>query len=94
MSGLGQHSDLTPIEIDIIVKKAVRETFVTLGADLSDNGSILALQKDFAHMRKQREGGEQTAEFLKRSAIGVFIAAFLWAMWQGFKVAVVAKGLS
>jgi hypothetical protein len=94
MNSLGQHSDLTSIEIDIIVEKSVRKTFITLGADLSDNGSIQALQKDFAHLRKQREGGEQTAEFLKRGAIGVFLAGFLWALWQGFKVALLAKGAS
>jgi len=93
MSQLGQHSDLSPIEIDIIVKKAVRETFITLGADLSDNGSIQELQKDFAHLRRTREGGEQTAEFFKRGSIGVFIAAVLWALWQGIKVALAKNGV-
>jgi len=93
MTSLGEHSDLTAMEIDIIVEKAVRKTFITLGADLSDNSSIQALQKDFAHLRNTRVGGEKTAEFLKKSAIGAFLTGFLWAMWQGFKVALASKGV-
>lgn len=90
---LGTHSDLSAIEIEIIVEKAVRKTFITLGADLSDAGSIQALQKDFAHLRNQRLGGEQMAALVKKSAIGVFIAGLLWALWQGIQVALAHKGV-
>lgn len=92
MTKLGENSALTQIEIEIIVDKAVRQTFVTLGADLTDNRAVLSLQKDFAYMRDQRVGGEKTADFLKKGFIGVVLSGFLWALWQGIKAALQAKG--
>lgn len=92
-SDFGKNSQLTATEIDIIVQKSVRQTFITLGADLSDNKSVQELQKDFAYMRSQRIGGEKMADWTKRSVILTFIGAGLWALWQGIKLALHAKGI-
>lgn len=94
MSGLGENSNLTSTEIDIIVKKSVRETFITLGADLSDNRSIQALQKDFAYMRTQRIGGEKTVEFMRRAVITAFLGGVMFALWLGIKAALSMKGVA
>jgi len=90
----GQHSNLTDIEIEIIVESAVRKTFITLGADLSDGRSIQELQKDFAFMRRQRVGGEKAAELIKRTAIGSFIGGGAYALWEGCKAILAAKGVA
>jgi hypothetical protein len=93
MSHLGEHSNLNATEIDIIVEKAVRKTFITLGADLSDNRSLQALQKDFAYMRRQRVGGEKMGDGIRSAAIVAFMGGLLWALWQGLKIALVSKGV-
>lgn len=90
---LGENSNLTATEIEIIVDKAVRKTFVTLGADLSDSKSVLALQQDFNYVRQQRVGMEKTAEFVKRSAITTFLAGMLFALWLGIKASLKGTGI-
>lgn len=94
MSDLGKHSELNATEIDIIVQKSVRQTFITLGADLSDNRSIQDLQKDFAYMRSQRVGGEKAIEFMRKTVISAFIGGLLFALWLGFQAAVRLKGVA
>lgn len=89
----GQNSQLTAIEIEIIVDKAVRKTFITLGADLEDNSSVLALQKDFAFIRAQRIGGEKMADRVRATGVAAIAGGGLYALWEGIKLALRAKGV-
>lgn len=90
---LENKTGLTAFEIDIIVQKSVRQTFVTLGADLSDSGSVQEMQKDFAYVRRQRVGGEKMADAVRNGALLLVISGALWALWEGIKAALAVKGV-
>lgn len=89
---LGKNSQLTGIEIEIIVKKAVRETLETLGIDLSDNRAVRELQADFLYMRDQRVGARRMGEYVKKSVVTTVIGGLLWALWYGIQLAMKVKG--
>ncbi|MFM9889793.1 MAG: hypothetical protein ACKVOE_03980 [Rickettsiales bacterium] len=75
-------------EIRQIVQASVLETLAHLGFTVDDPNAI---QRDMIHLRRLREGQEETAIWIKRSAIGVFVTAFLFVVWDGFLKEVVKK---
>lgn len=91
---LGEHSNLTDTEIRIVVKMAVRDTLEEMGLDLSTPEARASARADFAYMRRQRLGGERIADWAKHSVIAAFVGGGLWAIWQGIKFALTAKGVT
>lgn len=92
-SHLGEHSHLTSTEIEIIVVKAVRQTLMTLGVDLSTSAEVRAVQSDFAYMRRQRIGAENIAEWFKKSIVVIIASGALYALWAGIRLALAGKGV-
>lgn len=64
-----------------LIKETVKETFLTLGADLSKEGEIKELQQDFAFMRTARSTVHAiriSAYTAVATAITTGIAAAVW----------------
>ena len=70
---------IQPYEIDEVVRVSVRQTLQHLGFTVEDPNAI---QKDMIYLRMTRIGREETAKWIKRSAIGVFITGLLYFMWD------------
>lgn len=68
-------------------KEAVAEHYQLLGYDIADPEERRALQADFAHMRRAREGAEEVARIVRRSALMVAIGGLLWVIWEGLRLA-------
>jgi hypothetical protein len=76
---------MTQDEIRAIVRQAVRDTLIELGVDTSDNQAMLAMQQDFAFLRKQRLMAELIGRQTRIALIGALIAGLLAALWAGVK---------
>lgn len=70
---------LQPYEIDEVIRASVHETLQHLGFTVEDPHAI---QKDMIYLRMARIGREETAKWIKRSAIGVFITGLLYFLWD------------
>lgn len=82
---------VTENEVEQIVNRTVLKTLTSLGVDMSTPEAVLAVQADFAHIRKQREGAEEIAKWIKRSFVTTLVGGGLWALWEGIKLAIRAK---
>lgn len=80
-------------ELAIVVDRAVRQTFATLGFDLETTADVRSMQADFNYMRKQRLGSEEVGKWVKKATISSLVAAALFALYQGVKFAFTMKGL-
>lgn len=69
---------IQPYEVETIVRASVMETLQHLGFTVDDPNAI---QKDMIYLRMSRIGREETAKWIKRSAIGVFISGLLYFLW-------------
>ena len=76
---------MTQDEIRAVVRQAVRDTLIELGVDTSDNQAMLAMQQDFAFLRKQRLMAELIGRQARIALIGALIAGLLAALWAGLK---------
>jgi hypothetical protein len=76
---------MTQDEIRAVVRQAVRDTLIELGVDTSDNQAMLAMQQDFAFLRKQRLMAELIGRQTRIALIGALIAGLLAALWAGVK---------
>lgn len=70
---------MQPYEMEAIVRASVMQTLQHLGFTMDDPNAI---QKDMIYLRMSRIGREETAKWIKRSAIGVFITGILYFMWD------------
>lgn len=75
-----------------VAKETIEQHYALLGYDITDPEERRALQADFAYIRRGRAGSEEAARIFKRSAITVALGGLLWMLWEGFKIAVKAKG--
>lgn len=75
-------------EIRQIVQASVAETLARIGFTI-DNPA--AIQRDMIHLRRIREGQEETAVWIKRTAIGVFVTALLYVLWDAISHAIIIK---
>lgn len=75
-------------EIRQIVQASVLETLAHLGFTVDDPNAI---QRDMIHLRRTREGQEETSIWIKRSVIGVFVTALLVVVWDGFLKEIVQR---
>ena len=76
---------MTQDEIRAVVRQAVRDTLIELGVDTSGNQAMLAMQQDFAFLRKQRLMAELIGRQARIALIGALIAGLLAALWAGLK---------
>ena len=76
---------MTQDEIRAVVRQAVRDTLIELGVDTSDNQAMLAMQQDFAFLRKQRLMAELIGRQTRIALIGALIAGLLAAPWAGVR---------
>ncbi len=82
----GIHKKLIEATATVAAEKAAAQTLKGLGVDVDHP---LAMQRDFQHLRKSREGVEQTRKVIKRSAIGavitVVVPGAIYALWEAWK---------
>jgi hypothetical protein len=76
---------MTEDDIRKIVRSAVRETLIEIGVDASAPGAIIAIQQDFAFLRRQRQVSEQIGVAVRRGLVGTLIVGIAAALWVGFK---------
>ena len=79
---------MTPQEMravaDDAAEKAVRRMLLTLGVDTEAEGAVLAVQADFAFIRRQREAAVAmrrhavTAVFTMLTTAGIGLGAWFW----------------
>ena len=65
-------------EIKQIVHASVLETLAHLGITTDDPHAV---QRDMIHLRRLRLGQEESAKWMKRTAIGVFVTSGLYMLW-------------
>jgi len=66
-------------EIKQIVHASVLETLAHLGVTTDDPHAV---QRDMIHLRQIRLGQEESAKWIKRTAIGVFVTGLLYLLWN------------
>lgn len=88
-----ERTGLTDLEVKVVVDRAVRQTLITLGLDISTADKMLQAQADFGYLRKQRLGSEEVTKWVKRTAVGACVSGAIYAFWHGFKAAMTAKGV-
>jgi hypothetical protein len=83
---------LTPVEIERIARtaasQAVRETFLTIGIDVSGPDGVLEAQRDWAHLRKWKKTVEKTEVITIRAILTTLIGGGLALLWIGFGEAI------
>lgn len=72
---------LTEPQIKLVVKEAVRETFLQLGLDVSGTDDIVAIQKDMHHLRTQRLRSEAVGLKARLAIVGMIVPAILASIW-------------
>ena len=83
---------MTEEEIERIVQKSLRETFMVFGIDTTDGESLREFQSDLGYLRRSRRGSEELAKWIKRSAVGVAITGLCVLLWEGLKHAMTRSG--
>jgi hypothetical protein len=80
---------VTPDEIDAIAtlsaKKAVVETFLTLGVNIADPDDVEAAQLDFRHLRAWRESIDTVKRKSLTTAVTVIVTGALGWLLVAFK---------
>jgi hypothetical protein len=83
---------LTEAEMERIARsaasQAVRDTFLTIGIDVSDPEGILEAQRDWAHLRKWKKTVEKTETITIRAFLTTLIGGGLALLWLGFGEAI------
>lgn len=74
--------NLTPEEARLLIREAVRETFLMLGVTVDDP---IEVQKDFNHLREWRNTTESIKSKGLLTMIGVMASGALAAIWLGLK---------
>jgi hypothetical protein len=67
--------------VTVAAKEGTEQALVKFGFDTSNP---IALQKDFAFIRKQREASEQIGKTTRRVIIALFISGFASVFYLGF----------
>lgn len=80
---------LTSSEIEHLASeaahKAVRETLLMMGVDVTDPKSLIEVQKDFAHTRESRLAIATIKTRAYMVATGTVVAGILAAVWLALK---------
>lgn len=79
-------ANLTEQQAEEIARKAasqsMEELMTKLGVDTSD---FLEVQKDFAHLRQQRQASDQVGLWSRRIMLGIFITTVCGILAAGIK---------
>lgn len=79
-------AQLTEVQAERLAKKAaheaVEELLQKLGVDTAD---VLEMQKDFAHLRAQRQASEQVTIWTRRILLGLFLSSAIGILLAGVK---------
>ncbi|WP_444901695.1 hypothetical protein ACJJIG_21195 [Microbulbifer sp. SSSA007] len=86
-------ANLSEQEAEAIAKRAAKEANDELLQKLGvDTENILEMQKDFAHLRRQRVASDQVGVWTKRIVLGIVLSGLFATLWAGFKAALNIKG--
>lgn len=73
---------LSRSELNDVVAEAVKQTLIQLGVDTSDP---FAMQRDFQHLRKWRESGEDLKRKGTVALLGIFFSGLVSLILLGLK---------
>ena len=62
-------------------RAAMKEFLLVLGVNAEDPEAVIAVQKDFAHLRSWREASETVKSMGLRTAVGAIVAGLLGLIW-------------
>ncbi len=62
-------------------RATVKEFFLALGVNAEDPASVIAVQKDFAHLRAWREATDTVKRKGLAAAVTVIVTAVLGLLW-------------
>lgn len=68
----------------------IRETFTSLGVDISTPEARIKVQADFAHLRKTRSVSERIATFSLAAVITAVISGMATLLWAGYQALIKA----
>lgn len=68
-----------------LVRETVQETLLGLGFDMMDPNR---LQADMHYLRKLRDGSEDVARIIRRSAITLSLSTGVYLLWEAVKATV------
>jgi hypothetical protein len=75
----------SPSEVREIAEQAaratVKEVFLALGVNADDADAVIAVQKDFAHLRAWREASETVKRRSLAAAVSVIVTGGLGLVW-------------
>ncbi|WP_253706323.1 hypothetical protein [Bradyrhizobium sp. WD16] len=75
----------TPTDVRMIAEEVARATvkefFLALGVNADDAEAVIAVQKDFAHLRAWREATETVKRKGLAAAVSVIVTAMLGLIW-------------
>ena len=74
-----------PCDIEEVIKETVRQTFITLGVDISNP---IELQKDFAHLRSWRESTREIKKNGVFALIGIVVTGGAGLLWTALKTTI------
>ncbi|UTD30483.1 hypothetical protein DB459_16460 [Bradyrhizobium sp. WD16] len=64
-----------------VARATVKEFFLALGVNADDAEAVIAVQKDFAHLRAWREATETVKRKGLAAAVSVIVTAMLGLIW-------------
>ncbi|MCR6657966.1 MAG: hypothetical protein NVV72_00980 [Asticcacaulis sp.] len=64
----------------------IRETFTSLGVDISTAEARIKIQQDFSHLRKTRTYSERVATFSLAALITSLLGGVITLLWAGYQV--------
>lgn len=64
-----------------VARATVKEFFLALGVNADDADAVIAVQKDFAHLRAWREATETVKRKGLAAAVSVIVTAMLGLIW-------------
>ena len=66
--------------------KAVQQTFLTLGIDISQPDSVKEVQQDFMHLRTRRQAHESISKTARKATVGVVVTTVVGGFIAGLMV--------
>lgn len=64
-----------------VAKATVKEFFLALGVNADDADAVIAVQKDFAHLRAWREASDTIKRKGLAAAVSVVVTGLLGLIW-------------
>ena len=68
-----------------LISEALRSEHLKLGVASDTGDAVIALQKDFAFLRRQRLASEEMGPMIRKAVIGAVVTGALALTWVAFK---------